>query len=126
MQEDADRIEARVMRDGVLISLPISQLVIGDVVRLQAGERVPADGVLLSGTVYVDQSALNGESKEIRKQPQRAASTRWDLSNRGQLFRGSIITSGEGVLQVGRVGSQTFYGDMAQQMQEETLSLIHI
>ena len=35
MQEDADRIEARVMRDGVLISLPISQLVIGDVVRLQ-------------------------------------------------------------------------------------------
>ena len=115
MQEDAERIEARVMRDGVLLSLPISQLV-----RLQAGERVPADGVLLTGQVYVDQSALNGESKEVKKQPQRSASTRWDLSNRGQLFRGSIITSGEGVMRVGRVGSQTFYGDMARQMQEET------
>lgn len=120
MQEDAERIEARVMRDGVLLSLPISQLVVGDVVRLQAGERVPADGVLLTGQVYVDQSALNGESKEVKKQPQRSASTRWDLSNRGQLFRGSIITSGEGVMRVGRVGSQTFYGDMARQMQEET------
>lgn len=116
MQEDAERIEARVMRDGVLLSLPISQLVVGDVVRLQAGERVPADGVLLTGQVYVDQSALNGESKEVKKQPQRSASTRWDLSNRGQLFRGSIITSGEGVMRVGRVGSQTFYGDMARQM----------
>lgn len=120
MQEDAERIQARVMRDGMLISLPISELVVGDVVRLQAGERVPADGVLVSGTVYVDQSALNGESKEMRKQPQRAASSRWDLSNREQLFRGSIVTSGEGVLRVGRVGSQTFYGDMARQMQEET------
>lgn len=120
MQQDADRIQARVMRDGVLRALPISELVVGDVVLLQAGERIPADGVIVKGALYVDQSALNGESKEVKKQAQQSVSARWDLGNRGQLFRGSIITSGEGVMEVSRVGSDTFYGDMARQMQEET------
>ena len=120
MQEDAGRIQARVMRDGQLLSLPIAEIVVGDVVYLQAGERVPADGVVVSGGLSVDQSALNGESKEMQKRPQPASFARWDLSSPSQLFRGSIVTAGEAAMEVGRVGSQTFYGDMARQMQEET------
>ena len=107
------------MRDGVLLSLPISQLVVGDVVRLQAGERVPADGVLLTGQVYVDQSALNGESKEVKKQPPAPASTRWDLSNR-QLFSRQHHHLRRR-RDAGRARRQPdLYGDMARQMQEET------
>ncbi len=120
MQEDAGRIQARVMRDGQLLSLPLAEIVVGDVVYLQAGERVPADGVVVSGGLSVDQSALNGESKEMQKRPQPASFARWDLSSPSQLFRGSIVTAGEAAMEVGRVGSQTFYGDMARQMQEET------
>ena len=40
-----------------------------DLVLLQSGERVPADGILISGTIYVDQAVLNGESKEVKKLP---------------------------------------------------------
>ena len=69
LQEDAARISCRVRRDGQVVSLPIAEIVVDDVVLLQSGERVPADGILLDGRLAVDQSALNGESHEAVKAP---------------------------------------------------------
>ena len=67
LQRASANIECRVRRAGGIRSLPVGELVVGDLVLLEAGEKLPADGVLLSGRLSVDQSALNGESAETEK-----------------------------------------------------------
>lgn len=120
LQRSAADITCRAQRAKGVAALPVAELVVGDLVLLQAGERIPADGVLISGKLSVDQSALNGESAEAEKVPQRTRERCWDLSCPGQLFQGSVITAGEGLMEVQRVGDSTFYGSMARDMQEET------
>lgn len=120
LQRSASNITCRVQRAKGILTLPVSELVVGDLVLLQAGERVPADGILLSGKLSVDQSSLNGESDETEKIPSDHRHNDWDLSNQNQLFQGSVLTGGEGLMEICRVGDRTFYGSMAQDLQEET------
>ena len=120
LQRAASDIKCRVKRAKGISEIPIADLVVGDLVLLQAGERIPADGILLTGKLSIDQSALNGESIEAEKCPQNPLDEDWDLSNRCQLFQGSVITAGEGLMEVKRVGDSTFYGRMANDLQEET------
>lgn len=112
LQNAAASTRVRVMRDGHLTELSPDALVVGDIVLLSAGERVPADGRLREGVLSVDQSALNGESEEVEKRPGAATHT-WELGAPQLLFRGSLVTAGNGVFEVGRVGAATFYGGMA-------------
>ncbi len=119
LQEEAAKVKCRVRRSGVVTEVPIGDIVIGDIVLLQAGERIPADGVLIEGSLKVDQSALNGESREAEKLPGFDGDSR-DLLSKSHLFRGSIVCSGEGVMRVLKVGDSTFYGHMAGEVQEET------
>lgn len=119
LQEDAARITCRVRRDGEITILPVGEIVVGDVVLLQAGERIPADGRLIEGTLAVDQSALNGESREAPKTPGDTPFA-GDLHAGGELFRGSVVCSGDGLLLVERVGDATFYGGVARELQEDT------
>ncbi|MCD8355170.1 MAG: calcium-translocating P-type ATPase, PMCA-type [Clostridia bacterium] len=111
MQAEAAAVTCRVRRDGgTVFSIPADEIVCGDLVLLQAGESVPADGFLREGKLDADQSALTGESREIHKTPE---------SEQSSLLRGSVIVSGEGLMEVTAVGSKTMYGSMAKQMQEE-------
>lgn len=119
MQAEAEQIHCRVIRDGALANIPIGEIVVGDFVLLERGERVPADGILHSGELMVNQAALNGESKEAEKKPGRRKG-QWSLSAQHQLFRGSIVADGEGMMEVCMVGQHTMYGSMALEMQEET------
>lgn len=116
LQAESARITCRVRREGKLTVLPIGELVVGDVVLLQAGERVPADGVLREGGLRVDQSALNGESREVDKSPATAFAN--DLAASGDVFRGSVVCAGSGVFTVARVGSATVYGGVAGELHE--------
>ena len=118
MEQEARSVTIRVMRSSKLTVIDSCDLVVGDVVMLSAGERVPADGIVVSGKLYLDQSALNGESKETEKIPYKTVKNKWDLSEKNQLFRGSVVVGGQGIMVVANVGDNTFYGDMAQQMQE--------
>lgn len=125
LQEDADITFCRVKRAAGLIELPIKDIVVGDYVLLQAGEKIPADGLIVAGEINVDQSALNGESKEALKIPQGNALTASknlsaDFLQPNKLFRGSIVCSGEAAMQVTQVGVHTFYGHIAREVQEET------
>lgn len=122
---EADAISCRVLRKEGIRSLPISQVVTGDLVLLQAGEKIPADGYLVQGRLKVDQSALNGESVEVDKVCvprgfKNPAPHQWDLLCPQHLFRGSVVDSGEGILYAAGVGDSTFYGHMAKEMQDET------
>lgn len=125
LMDEAQLIQCRLIRSGEPLSASITKVVVGDFVLLQAGEKIPADGVLISGILKVDQSALNGESKAIAKLPGERprvpdAVDHWDLLSDNQLFRGSVVDEGEGIMEVVRVGNHTFYGHMAGALQAET------
>ena len=121
LQQEAAKATCRVRREGLLREVSTEDLVEGDVVYLEAGEGIPADGWLRSGDLYCDQAALSGESREAHKQgavlPDELP--RWDTDHRQLLFRGSNITAGQGILQVLRCGDSTLLGSMALSLQEE-------
>lgn len=119
MQAEGEEACCLAVRDGEVARLPISELVVGDLVLLSAGEQVPADGTLISGSVRLDLSALNGESADAEKHAG-APSERWDLHEPTKVYRGAVVTSGEGEMKVGRVGGNTYYGMVAKDVQSET------
>ena len=118
LQEEAADVRCRVRRNGTVVALPIEELVVGDIVLLQSGEQIPADGVLIQGALRVDQSSLNGESREAEKYPH--ANESLDLSSPAALLRGCVVCSGEGIMQIRRVGDNTLYGSLAVEIQETT------
>ena len=122
LQEEASRIRCKVWRDGEPVEIAIDDIVVGDAVILEAGDRVPADGVLLDGELKLDQSALNGESEEAKKLPA-AAGFAWgekiDFLAAERVYRGSVVVEGAGVLQVARVGADSVYGQMTQELKDD-------
>lgn len=109
---------ANVIRDGKPEKITAENIVVGDVILLSAGESVHADGIMLSGAITVNQSALNGESQDVQKNPSRSKDT--GLTSQSGVFRGSLITSGSGVMRVSTVGEKTYYGGVATDVQKET------
>lgn len=116
LQRESENQTCRVRRGGVLLAIPISEVVVGDIVLLEAGEKIPADGILISGALQVDQSAINGESAEAKKYPA-AEEERWDPGVVNQLFRGTTVSSGDGIMLVRKVGDGTMYGSLARELQ---------
>ena len=99
------QISARVRRDGTWQLRPARELVPGDIVRMRAGDVVPADITLLMGSVSLDQSALTGESKESEK------------ASGSLLSSGSIVRHGEGTGVVMLIGAKTLYGRTTELVQ---------
>ena len=122
LQEEASRIRCKVWRDGEPVEIAIDDIVVGDAVILEAGDRVPADGVLLDGELKLDQSALNGESEEAKKLPA-AAGFAWgeqiDFLAEERVYRGSVVVEGAGVLQVAKVGADSVYGQLTQELKDD-------
>ncbi|MBO5906871.1 MAG: calcium-translocating P-type ATPase, PMCA-type [Clostridia bacterium] len=118
LEAEATEAEVSVLRDGRLVKINSTRIAVGDVVYLFSGEKIQADGEMISGKITVDQSALNGESREVEKSPGREEG--WELSNKNRVFRGSTLTGGSGVMRVMRVGASTFYGMVAKDVQAQT------
>ncbi|MBQ3489852.1 MAG: calcium-translocating P-type ATPase, PMCA-type [Clostridia bacterium] len=114
LQREAEKLVCRVKRAGALGEIPIGEIVVGDIVYLEAGEKIPADGILIEGFLRVDESALNGESKETRKEAQ-------GEEKRRILYRGTTVSEGEGIMLVQRVGDDTVYGRLAGELQTEAV-----
>lgn len=123
LQEEASQIKCKVYRNGDIVEIPIGELVVGDCVLLQTGDKIPADGILLEGSVQVDQSVLNGEAKEASKgvmphdYVDEDASV--DFLNPYKVFRGSVVCMGNAVMQISTVGDKTVYGQIASELQVE-------
>lgn len=107
----------RVRRSGVISEIPVKDIVVGDIVLLQSGDKVPADSLLVSGELSVDQSALTGESLEVTKCS--GQTFRADPSDPSSVFRSCGIISGEGEAVVGAVGDATFIGEISREIQED-------
>lgn len=121
LQQEAAKATCRVRRDGLLREIPADSVVEGDLVWLEAGEGIPADGWLRQGNLLCGQAALSGESADCEKRaaPLPRELARWETDHASQLFRGSTVTAGEGLMQVLRCGDRTLLGSMARSLQEE-------
>ena len=106
-------LKADVWRDGALASLPVDQLVPGDVVNVAAGDLVPADGVVLAANAaQVNQAALTGEPYPVEKSPTTApAAAMGDAPN--LLLSGSSVVGGTAQMLVVETGARTRFGDIA-------------
>ena len=100
------RVNARVRRDSAWQLVAARELVPGDIVRVRAGDIVPADVKLLEGTLSVDQSALTGESRDV------------DRAAGEVLSSGSVVRRGEGNGVVMLTGAQTYFGRTTELVQE--------
>ncbi len=123
LKESTKKDQCKVYRNGELIVIDVDDAVVGDKILLQSGDKIPADGVLISGAMRVDNSALNGEAEECKKTEttedfQLADNITGDtFVDEHSLFRGAVVFDGEGVLDVRKVGLKTMMGRMAEEMQ---------
>ena len=120
-EEEAKEM-AKVLRDGKLQEIHVSEVVVGDIVYLQAGDKIPADGVIVDGAVKVDQAALNGETEEAEKIPllNGAEYDIKDLLNKFYAYRGTVVCGGEAYMEIKVVGDKTLFGELALEVQEDT------
>lgn len=120
-EEEAKEM-AKVIRDGRLEEIHVSEVVVGDIVYLQAGDKIPADGEIVEGSIKVDQAALNGETEEADKRPntQGEAYDVKDLLNLHYAYRGTVVCGGEAYMEIKVVGDNTLFGELALEVQEDT------
>ena len=117
--ETLARQRARVLRDGVLQEVPITEIVAGDVIFVQAGDKLPADGEVIFGKLMLDQATLNGETDEAEKLPADGeAYDTSDLLNHHYVYRGTVVCGGEGYIEIKVVGDKTLFGKLALEVQE--------
>ena len=121
LKESVGRQKVRALRDGEVCEIEISDVVVGDILYVGAGEQIAADGFLLSGEIGVDQSSMTGESREVYKRAKRDGENTERLpSSPAYCLRGCTVVSGEGIMIVDRVGDSTFLGGISREIQEET------
>lgn len=121
-EEEEAKEMAKVIRDGQLQEIHVSDVVVGDIVYLQAGDKIPADGIVVDGALKVDQAALNGETEEADKIvcPENAEYDIKDLLNKYYAYRGTVVVGGEGYMEIKVVGDRTLFGELALEVQEDT------
>ena len=123
LQAEASQIKCKVYRNGGSVEIPIDEIVVGDAVLLQSGDKIPADGVLIDGNIKVDQSVLNGESEEAKKSPVEVvteeAGASKDFLHPNKVFRGAVVCSGNSVMQTTTIGDKTIYGEIAKELQTD-------
>jgi len=123
LQGEASLIKCKVYRNGSVVEIPINEITMGDCVLLQTGDKIPADGVIIDGSINVDQSILNGEAKEEEKTPAPDEATdaesaqSKDFLNPHKVFRAAVVAGGSAVMRTVTLGDNTVYGQIAKELQ---------
>lgn len=122
LQEEYGKTYAKVIRNGKLISILTTEITKNDVILLQAGDKIPVDGIIIDGSIKVSQAALNGESRDENKIETNslsdAAST--DYSSISKVFMGSVVTAGEAYLLATVLGDESELGKINKSLSEDT------
>lgn len=119
LQEEYNKTYAKVMRNGKLVNVLTSEIVKDDIVLIQAGDKVPVDGLIISGNIKVSQAALNGESRDETKTETDTlveAETD-DFNSKCKVFMGSVVTSGEAYMIATVVGDKSELGKINASLQ---------
>ena len=113
LQEENEKMKVKVRRNDTVKEIKIDEVVVGDLVLLESGDGIPADGYLVEGKISVDESRLNGESKEQKKIAAKVENAQ------SSLLRGAVVYEGVGLMLVTKVGDATIYGSLAKEVQEK-------
>ena len=110
--EKNNKKECKVKRNNILKMISIDEVVVGDIIYINGGDYIPADGEIIDGYVMIDESSINGESKEIYKS--------YELDgDKRKVYKGTVANVGECIIKVTEVGSNTLFGKIACEMQEK-------
>lgn len=124
LKENNSHEECKVYRNGKVEIIDVNDIVVGDLVIVQSGEKIHADGYLYQGNIKIDNSALNGESIEVSKIGLSGITydfEQGDMTDSHMLLRGALAVDGEGVMKVLKVGMNTMMGEMAKEMSEDEI-----
>lgn len=116
LTEETSLIKVRTKRDNKVIEIPINDVVYNDIILLGEGDKVPADGIIVSGTIAVDESMLDGEAKEKYK---KACIDINKIEDENKVYMSSVVYNGSALMLVTQVGDNTIYGKLAQELQEK-------
>ena len=108
LNEENNSIDVKVIRNYKKEIINIEEVVVGDLLILEQGDKVPADSIIIDGELYIDESLLTGESKEKYK------------SINDNIYMGSTITENIAIAKVINIGDETFYGKIASDIQQDT------
>ena len=109
--------KATALRDGQPVELAVDGIVPGDVVLLDAGDTIPGDGLLLeSKDLFVDESALTGESYPAEKRVGPVAADARQSERRNAVFEGTHVVSGAARMLVLRTGADTEFGGISERL----------
>ena len=108
LNEENNSIDVKVIRNYKKEIINIEDVVVGDYIILEQGDKVPADSVIMDGELYIDESLLTGESKEKYK------------SINENIYMGSTITENIAIAKVINIGDKTFYGKIASDIQQDS------
>ena len=108
LQKDASKIKIKVIRNKKITEIFIDDVVQGDIVILNPGDKVPADGKIIEGQISVNEANLNGEMKEKLKK------------EGDDIYRSSVVYQGLAKMKVNKVGSKTLYGKLAEEVTEKS------
>ena len=111
--ENNNQKMVKVKRNGKLCLISINDIVVSDVVYLNNGDYIPADGEIIDGSILIDESSINGESRETYKDSKLSGEKR-------KVYKGTIVTSGECIVKVCSVGVNTLFGKIAKEVQEKS------
>ncbi len=106
LMRESSKINCCVKRNGKKKVICIDEIVVGDILLLSSGDKIGADGIILDGTVEVDESSMNGEASSVKK------------GLKDIVYRGCVVYRGNALVRVDKVGNQTYYGRMVQELGE--------
>lgn len=107
LKESNSKINTKVIRNSKITIVNSEELVVGDIIYLESGMIVPADGIIIDNEIYVDESNLTGETQEKLKKVN-------DI-----IYMSSIVTNKRCLLKVTEVGNNTIYGKITNEVSEE-------
>ncbi len=108
MQEESSKIKCKVKRDGQVTEILIDDIVKGDILILNSGEKIGADGIIISGSIDIDESSMNGEATTITK------------NKNDTVYRGCVVYNGNAQVLVNKIGNDTYYGKMVSELGEKS------
>ncbi len=111
--ESNNQKTCKVKRNNILKIININDVVVGDIIYLNGGDFIPADGKIIDGHILVDEASINGESKETYKAYNIAG-------EKNKVYKGTIVSSGECIIKVTKVGASTLFGKIATEVQEKS------
>ncbi|HJZ93128.1 MAG TPA: calcium-translocating P-type ATPase, PMCA-type [Gemmataceae bacterium] len=121
LNAEKESLRAKVMRHGEVHTVPLEDVVVGDLVVLEMGDEIPADGrIRRANELYIDQSLMTGESEPVRKLTRPDDDPADGPDHPGCVYRGTQVVDGAGQMVVAEVGDLTMIGQIARRLSAET------